>query len=105
MLIRLDSVKSSLLATAAGASAFVMVAALAQDGKLAIVYLPRGGATWAALDRLRGPVQATWYDPTNGQSRSITGSPFDNKGTRDFLPPDRNAAGDPDFVLVLEVRS
>ncbi len=82
-----------------------VAAALAQDGKLAVAFLPCGGAIWAALDRLRGPVQATWFDPSNGQSRPIAGAPFNNTGTRDFLAPDKNAAGDPDFVLVLEVRS
>jgi hypothetical protein len=81
-----------------------VAAALAEDGSLAIAYLPRGGTIQVALDRLRGPVQAAWFDPAAGQYRPVEGSPLDNKGKRDLTSPGSNAAGDGDFVLVLETR-
>ncbi len=54
------------------------------------------------MTRLRGPVTARWYDPTNGTFSTISGSPFANSGTRNFAPPGKNSAGDGDWVLVLE---
>jgi len=80
-----------------------VAAALTDDGKLAIAYMPTGGTIQVALNRLRGPVTAAWFDPTNAQSGSIEGSTSDNRGPRDFVTRRKNAAGDPDWVLVLEV--
>ena len=81
-----------------------VAAALSDDGSLAVAYLPRAGTIKVALDRLRGPVKASWFDPASGQYRPVEGSPFDNQGKRDFTPPGNNAAGEGDFVLVLEAR-
>jgi hypothetical protein len=79
-----------------------VAAALTDDGALALAYLPRGGTIQVALDRLRGPVQAIWFDPSDGRYRPVAGSPFTNEGTRPFTPPGPNSAGDADWVLLLE---
>jgi hypothetical protein len=79
-----------------------VAAALAEDGTLAVAYLPASGTIQVALDRLRGPVHAEWFDPSSGQYKPVEGSPFDNKGKRDFVSPGRNGAGDSDWTLVLQ---
>jgi len=81
-----------------------VAAALADDGKLAIAYTPAGGTIQVALNRLRGPVTATWFDPTNAQYKSVEGSSLGNQGARDFAPPGKNAAGEPDWVLILSAK-
>jgi chitodextrinase len=47
----------------------------------------------------------SWYDPSNGATHPIAGSPFQNFGLRRFTPPGANADGDGDWVLVLEAPS
>jgi hypothetical protein len=81
-----------------------VAAALADDGKLAIAYMPSAGTIQVALNRLRWPITAAWLDPTNAQLASVEGSPFGSEGKRDFTPPARNAAGEPDWVLVLSAK-
>jgi hypothetical protein len=80
-----------------------VAAARAEDGTLAVAYLPDGGTIRVALSRLRGSIEAAWFDPTDGQSRPVQGSPFTNEGSRSLTTPGPNAAGDHDWVLVLEV--
>lgn len=79
-----------------------VAAALADDGALAVVYLPSGGTIQVAMDRFHGPVTAQWFDPASGRYRSIEGSPLSREGGKDFTSPGGNAAGEPDWVLVLE---
>jgi hypothetical protein len=79
-----------------------VAAVLADDGSLAVAYLPNGGAIQVAMDRLHGAVDASWFDPTSGQYRSVEGSPFENKGKRGFSPPGKNSTGDSDWVLLLQ---
>ena len=50
-----------------------------------------------------GPVNAQWFDPTNGSYTTISGSPFSNTGRHNFSPSGKNNAGDPDWVLMLSV--
>ena len=76
-------------------------AAQTRDGTLAIAYLPTRRTVTIDLGRVAGTVKADWYDPTNGRFVGIAGSPFASSGTRDFIPPPTNAAGDDDWVLVL----
>jgi hypothetical protein len=76
--------------------------ALAADGSFSISYLPSRRDLTLDLTRFSGPINASWYDPTNGRFVEITGSPIKNHGQRAFTPPDKNAAGDSDFVLVLQ---
>jgi hypothetical protein len=80
-----------------------VAAALADDGSLAFAYLPKGGTIQVAMDRLHGSVEASWFDPTGGQYRSVESSPFENKGKRGFVSPGKNSAGDSDWILLLQV--
>ncbi len=79
-----------------------VVASRADDGSLAIVYLPIGGTILVDMSRLRGSVSAAWFDPTTGRQKSVEGSPFGNEGRREFLSPGKNRAGDSDWVLILQ---
>jgi len=79
-----------------------VAAALADDGSLALAYLPKGGTIQVAMDRLHGPVDASWFDPTSGQYTSIEGSPFENNTKHGFVSPGSNSAGDNDWVLLLQ---
>ncbi len=76
-------------------------AALTPDGRLGIAYLPNRRKITVDLGRLGPNVRASWYDPTAGRFVSVAGSPFPDRGKRDFTPPARNAAGDDDWALVL----
>jgi hypothetical protein len=78
--------------------------AVTPDGTLAISYLPAGGTISVDLGRLAGPVNAQWYDPSNGSYEPVSGSPFPNSGRVDFTSPGKNADGDTDWVLVLTAR-
>lgn len=77
-------------------------AARAADGTLVIAYLPTARPVTVDMARLAGRVKAVWYDPTDGSDRVIDGTPLANHGIRQFTPPGRNAAGESDWVLVLE---
>jgi hypothetical protein len=77
-------------------------AARTSDGMLMIAYVPSAQPITVDMSKLVGSVSARWYDPTNGAYAVINGSPLPNKNTRQFFPPNRNAAGDSDWVLVLE---
>ncbi len=79
-----------------------VTAAATEDGSLAIAYIPSSRAVTVDMSKLRGPVQAQWYDPVTGLYHRISGAPFANTGERKFVTPGRNAAGDEDWVLVLE---
>jgi hypothetical protein len=76
-------------------------AAMARDGSFALAYLPSPRAVTANLARLRGHVTARWFDPASGAYLPI-GDGLPNSGEREFTPPEKNAAGDGDFVLVIE---
>jgi len=80
-----------------------VAAALADDGALAVAYLPNSATIQIAMDRLHAPVDASWFDPTSGRYKSIEGAPFENKGRRRFVSPGKNDAGDGDWVLLLQV--
>jgi hypothetical protein len=65
-------------------------------GTLALIYLPRGGTahvTWAHM--LRRHRSARWLDPTNGRLRAV------GAGRTSYRAPANNAAGQPDWYLVL----
>ena len=79
-----------------------VTAALTPDGSLGMAYLPQGGTITVAMTRLRNPIIARWFDPSANTFAAIAGSPFPNAGARSFVPPGRNSAGDPDWVLVME---
>jgi hypothetical protein len=77
-------------------------AARTADGALVIVYLPTIRTVTVDMSKLSAPATARWYDPTSGTYATIAGSPFSNTGSRGFTPTGNNAAGDGDWVLVLE---
>ena len=72
---------------------------------LAVAYLPGPSGLQTItvnLASFSGGVTARWFDPTNGQYTSISGSPFANSGTHNFTPPSANSAGENDWVLLLQ---
>ncbi len=80
-------------------------AASTSDGKLAIVYMPSSRTITVDLSKFAGTVSARWYDPGAGTFATDSGSPYANSGSQEFAPPGPNAAGDGDWVLVLEASS
>ncbi|MBL7697118.1 MAG: DUF4038 domain-containing protein [Chitinophagaceae bacterium] len=79
-------------------------AAASSRGNLLIAYVPphHTGPISVDMTAMNNSVSAQWYDPTSGTYLKIAGSPFDNKGNREFTPPGKNKAGATDWVLVLE---
>jgi len=71
------------------------------DGSGSISYVPHGGTLTVDLSKFKRAVTAKWFDPTSGQSTTISGSPFPNSGSRDFAVPANNSSGDQDWVLQL----
>jgi len=76
-------------------------AARTPDGSYVVVYLPTTRTITVDMRRLRGPATAEWFDPTAGIYQVVSGSPFPNSSIRTFSPPGLNAAGDGDWVLLL----
>jgi hypothetical protein len=75
-------------------------AARTPDGKLAIVYLPTPRTFTIDRARLAAGAVAQWYDPTDGTYTAA--SPVSRNGSvYTFSPPDKNSAGDGDWLLVL----
>ena len=79
-------------------------AAIAANGRCALAFAAKSQTVSANLAKLSGPVTARWFDPTSGESKTIVGTPFPNTGTREFTPSGKNAAGENDWVLVLEAQ-
>jgi hypothetical protein len=73
-----------------------VAAAGSPDGSLVLAYLPGSRTVTVDLSGLNGQVSAHWYDPGNGASTDVNGSPFGNTAPQDFTPPGRNSAGDND---------
>ncbi|MBM4085372.1 MAG: DUF4038 domain-containing protein, partial [Planctomycetes bacterium] len=57
---------------------------------------------WGKQIVANGPANARWYNPTNGTYAAVEGSPFANRGSRDFTTRGDNGTGANDWVLVLE---
>lgn len=79
-------------------------AAATADRRCALAFAAKGQSVSVDLAGLRGPVQARWFDPTSGEVKAIEGSPFPARGSREFTPSGPNAAGDADWVLVLDAK-
>ena len=79
-------------------------AAITADGACAVAYLPTRRTITVNMAGLKAPAAARWYDPTSGKYTPIDGAPLANSGSRQFAPPDKNNAGDEDWVLVLEAK-
>jgi hypothetical protein len=75
-------------------------AAVASDRSFALVYLPVRRPVTINLGLLADQVKAWWYDPTAGTRRAV--EDLNAEQFQDFTPPKSNAAGDTDWVLILE---
>jgi hypothetical protein len=82
-----------------GAGRYRFVATRDTDRSYAMVYAPVGRRFKVRLEVIASPtVQAWWFNPRDGQAKSI--GPLENRGEREFTPPD---AGEMlDWVLVLD---
>jgi hypothetical protein len=90
-----------LLATGRGRAGKEAIAAMADDGSFALVYVPTTRPVRLRLNEMSSrKVRATWIDPATGQVIPLKGSPFEATGGS-FQPPAHNAAGDSDWVLML----
>jgi hypothetical protein len=76
--------------------------ARSRDRSLALAYVPATRAVTVDLRQLRLPLRARWYDPTAGTYGEAAASLLTRAQATDFVPPGLNAAGDRDWVLVLE---
>jgi hypothetical protein len=77
-----------------------VTAARTPDGKLAIAYLPTVRTVTIDTSQLAANPAARWYDPTAGTFTPA--SPLSKSGgVETFRPPDKNSAGDGDWLLVL----
>ena len=77
-------------------------AAMNADGSLAIIYTPVSHNMTVAMGNFSGQVRARWFDPTNNTFTTVSGSPFPNSGSHNFMTPGNNSGGDPDWVLLLQ---
>ena len=80
-----------------------VTSALTPDGSLGMAYLPQGGTITVAMTNLQNTITARWFDPSANTFTTVAGSPFSNAGTQNFTSPGNNSAGNPDWMLVLEV--
>lgn len=93
----------ALVADGQGAAASFSPAAVAEDKSFAIVYFSGTRKLGINLSAVAGPrVNAYWYDPSNGHSSPVSGSPFAERTKKEFNPPGRNAHGDADWLLLIE---
>lgn len=82
-----------------GAGRYRFVGTRDRSGSYAMVYAPVGRTFAVHMDRISGEtVKAWWYNPRNGTATAA--GEFENRGERDFTPPDRGEFLD--WVLVLD---
>lgn len=95
---------SSTLITSSRSSGNTFIAAAkTATGNLCIVYVPNGGSVTVALSQLSGTLTTKWYDPTTTTAGVNAGAgSYPASGTQAFTVPGNNAAGDNDWLLVLE---
>lgn len=74
------------------------------DGRCSLAYTTGGKALTVDLGKLKGSLNVRWFDPTSGELKAVPGAPFPASGSREFAPPGKNAAGDGDWVLLIEAR-
>lgn len=86
-----------------GGSEDFMTVARDLEGGLALLHLPTPREIELDLTSMKGPVRARWFDPTNGDfAPASSASPVEG-GTLTLAPQAANGAGDPDWLLVLDV--
>jgi hypothetical protein len=82
-----------------GAGRYRFAATRDEAGSYAMVYAPVGRKFSVRLDKITGPkVKAWWFNPRDGKATAI--GVFENKGEREFTPPDYGEMID--WVLVLD---
>jgi hypothetical protein len=82
-----------------GAGRYRFAATRDVEGTYAMVYAPIGRGFAVRMDVIKGTkVKAWWFNPRDGHAVAI--GTFDNKGEREFMPPDRGEMID--WVLVLD---
>ena len=78
------------------------------DRKLSVTYVPSTGIEsrelTVDLSQFSGPVNARWYNPTDGRWTTISETPFPNRATQTFRTPGDNGTKTNDWLLILEVR-
>lgn len=72
------------------------------DGNLALAYVPSSQAVRLDTSALHVPLRARWYDPASGRSLAIAPTSLQTAGLVTLTAPGANAAGDADWVLVVE---
>jgi len=82
-----------------GAGRYRFAATRDTDGTYAMVYVPVGRTFRVRMDVIKGgKVEAWWFNPRDGRATAI--GTFENKGVREFTPPDKGEMID--WVLVLD---
>ncbi len=82
-----------------GAGRYRFVGTRDEAGSYAMVYAPVGRKFSVRMDKITGlKVKAWWFNPRDGKATSI--GTFENKGEREFTPPDHGEMID--WVLVLD---
>jgi hypothetical protein len=82
-----------------GAGRYRFVATRDLEGTYAMVYAPVGRSFWVRMEAIGGAkVTAWWYNPRDGQATLI--GIFDNRGEREFTPPNHGEMLD--WILVLD---
>jgi len=92
------------MAPASNGFAGATAVAITPDAKHALAFTHSGTAITVTLDRLPGRVSARWFDPTTGDTRAASAAPLSPHGAHIFTPPGKNAVGDLDWVLAIDVR-
>jgi hypothetical protein len=96
-------IHDSFLVFGQGHGSLRTAAAMTRDRSTAVVYLPDNRAVTLDLSRLRGrTIRAWWYDPSDGEVLEISGPPLRAEGRKRFRPAAKNAAGEDDWVLILQ---
>jgi hypothetical protein len=82
-----------------GAGRYHFAATRDESGSYAMVYAPVGRKFSVNMDKITGAqVKAWWFNPRDGKASAI--GTFENKGVREFTPPDYGEMSD--WVLVLD---
>jgi hypothetical protein len=82
-----------------GAGRYRFVATRDESGTYAMVYAPVGRSFKVNMGVIKGAkVKAWWFNPRDGKATAI--GTFDNKGEREFIPPNKGEMLD--WILVLD---
>jgi Protein of unknown function (DUF4038)/Putative collagen-binding domain of a collagenase len=79
-----------------------VTAAITRDRRFAVIYIPESRPIGIDLGQFMGSVRARWFDPSDGRFKPASEGALLLGDPHIFTPPSTNAAGDRDFVLVLQ---